>query len=164
MDEFVDSKMWLTRGSSVIFDKVMLGPLLSAGALLSLREALSWLSAWPAEPPAGSRTVLVGGLDTVLEVLSPDDAADFVRQCIRPLISEFQNNWTECGLVFGLNTPAQRIEEHPVTEMVYFVNRDGEKICLSTELWNGSAVTDMRRLVRADGNTRVRGGYYAPRS
>jgi hypothetical protein len=164
MDEFVDSRMWLTRGSSVIFDKVMLGPLLSAGALLSLREALSWLSAWPTEPPSGSRTVLVGGLDTVLEVLSPTDASDFVRRHVRPLIAEFQNNWSECGLVFGLNTPAQRIEEHPVTEMVYFVNRDGEKICLSTELWNGSAVTDMRRLVRRDGNTHVRGGYYAPRS
>ena len=108
--------------------------------------------------------MLVGGLDTVLEILSPDDAAEFVRRPIRPLIAEFQNNWTECGLVFGLNTPAQRIEEHPVTEMVYFVNRDGERICLSTELWNGSAVTDMRRLVRTDGNKRVRGGYYAPRS
>lgn len=164
MDEFVDSKMWLTRGSSVIFDKVMLGPLLSDGALISLREALSWLTAWPTQSPTSGRTVLVGGLDTVLEVLSPDDAAEFVRRRIRPLIAEFQSNWTECGLVFGLNTPAQRIEEHAVTEMVYFVNRDGEKICLSTELWNGSAVTDMRRLVRKDGNQHVRGGYYAPRS
>lgn len=166
MDEFVDSRMWLTRGSSVIFDKVMLGPLLSAGALISLREALSWLRSWPSAPPHGGKTVLVGGLDTVLEVLPVQDAEDFVRRNIRPLIAEFQNHWTECGLVFGLNTPAQRIREDPVSEMVYFETRNDERICLSTELWNGSAVTDMRRLMRTDraAGQKVCGGYYAPRS
>ncbi|MBE7508220.1 MAG: hypothetical protein HS101_18310 [Planctomycetia bacterium] len=166
MEEFVDSKMWLTRGSSVIFDKIMLGPLLNDGALISLRQALSWLSSWPSAPPTSGRTVLLGGLDTVLEVLPTRDAEDFVRRQIRPLIAEFQNRWTECGLVFGMNTPAPRIVEDPVTEMVHFENRDGERLCLSTELWNGSAVTDMRRLVRTDraAGQKVRGGYYAPRS
>lgn len=166
MDEFVDSKMWLTRGSSVIFDKVMLGPVLADGSLVPLRQVLGWLSAWPSATPNGGRTVLVGGLDTVLEVLPPREAEDFMRQRIRPLISEFQNRWTECGLVFGLNAEPERLIEDPVSEMVNFKRRDDVQICLSTELWNGSAVTDMRRLVRTDrtAGQRVCGGYYAPRS
>lgn len=166
MDEFVDSKMWLTRGSSVIFDKVMLGPLLTEGALIPLRQAIGWLSAWPSATPTGGRTVLVGGLETVLEVLPVRGAEDLVRRYIRPLIAEFQNRWTECGLVFGLNTEPRRLIEDPVSEMVNFKRRDDMQICLSTELWNGSAVTDMRRLVRMDraAGQKICGGYYAPRS
>ncbi|MBX3394309.1 MAG: hypothetical protein KF841_02975 [Phycisphaerae bacterium] len=166
MDEFVDSKMWLTRGSSVIFDKVMLGPLLTEGALIPLRQALSWLSSWPSATPTGGKTVLVGGLETVLEMLAVSDAEDFVRRYIRPLIAEFQSCWPEHGLVFGLNTEPGRLIEDPVSEMVNLKRRDDTTICLSTELWNGSAVTDMRRLVRTDraSGQKVRGGYYAPRS
>lgn len=166
MEDFVDSKMWLTRGSSIIFDKTMLGPVLAEQALVPLRQVLNWLSAWPSSTPNGGRTVLVGGLDTILEVLSQREAEDFVRQRVRPLIAEFQNRWTECGLVFGLNAEPERLIEDPVSEMVNFKRRDDIQICLSTELWNGSAATDMRRLVRTDRGTgqRVRGGYYAPRS
>jgi hypothetical protein len=110
--------------------------------------------------------VLVGGLETVLEVLPVREAEDLVRRYIRPLIAEFQNRWTESGLVFGLNTEPQRLIEDPVTEMVNFKRRDDVTICLSTELWNGSAVTDMRRLVRTDreAGRKICGGYYAPRS
>ena len=67
--------------------------------------------------------------------------------------------------MFGLNTPSQRVFEDPVTEHVFFIRRDEVRICLSTDLWNGSAVTDLGRLVRTvDGGKQVIGGYYCPRS
>jgi hypothetical protein len=165
MREFVDSTMWRTRGSSVVFDKVMLGSLLNEGSLVSLRQALRWLDVWPSMPPVFGQSVLVAGLDAVLEVLPREEAEGFARQRIRKLIAEFQDRWTEFSLVFGLNTPAQRIWEDPVTEHVFFITRTDERICLSTDLWNGSATTDMGRLVRTDDRGKlVVGGYYAPRS
>ncbi len=173
MEDFIDSNMWKNRGSSVIFDKIMLGPLLNQGALVSLRTALGWLSRWPvdlasANPHAapGCRTVLIAGLDTVLEVVPPDQAVALVREDVRRIVREFQDRWPEYGLVFGLNTPGARMWEDPASEQVYFVTRDKQRICLSTELWNGSSVTDMGRLLRTDQQARqqVCGGYYAPRS
>ena len=95
MREFVNSKMWLRRGTSVVFDKAMLGPLLQENALVPLREALAWIDCWPVRLPVGGRTILVGGLDTILEVLPQSEAEQFARTRIRRLIAEFQDRWTE---------------------------------------------------------------------
>src|SRR5690242_394101 len=101
MREFIDSPMWQRRGTSIVFDKTMLGPLLASGVLISLREALSWLHEWPVSSPVSSRSVLVAGLDTVLDVLPKDEAEHFVRERVRRLIAEFQDRWVDHALIFG---------------------------------------------------------------
>lgn len=159
------SAFWTTRGSSVVFDKQLLGPLLNANTLVPLRVALSWLSTWPANPPGGNQTILVGGLDTVLEVLSAADAEAFVQKNIRVLIRRFQEQWNECGIVFGFAVPKERFKES-IQEEVFFVNRSGDEIPLSDAIWNGAAAHDMWRLMRRGdtGQQLAHGGYYAPRS
>lgn len=48
--ETILTTVWQRRGSSVIFDQKSLGPFISNGAVISLRQALSWakglLSRW----------------------------------------------------------------------------------------------------------------------
>ena len=51
----MSSSAWLRRGSSIVFDRLTLGPLIGGGALVSMREALGWMNAWPAEPPGTAR-------------------------------------------------------------------------------------------------------------
>lgn len=161
----MSSSAWLRRGSSIVFDKHSLGPLITDGCLVSLREALSWMKSWPAQPPDDRQTVLVGGLETCLEVFSPEDAEAFLRNRIKPFVLEFQSRWDQRGLVFGFGTPEKSFEVTASQEEVLFLRRDRKRVRLSYSLWDGSATMNVTRLVRDDGQTgkRVTLGYYVPR-
>jgi len=169
--KIMSATTWKTRGSSIVFDKEMLGPLLDEGCLVSLREVLSWLrpGAWPSIMPIGTRgkaveTVLVGGMDTLMEVETVEDAERFVQLRVRHLISEFQRHWgQEHGLVFGFASKPQQFVVS-VREEVRYIRRDLQEIRLSSTLWNGAAAEDLWQLVRKDSaRPRVVGGYYVPR-
>jgi hypothetical protein len=75
----MSSSAWLRRGSSIVFDRFTLGPLIVGDALVSMREALKWMNAWPAEPPGNGQTVLVCGIETVLDVMEPAEAQNLTR-------------------------------------------------------------------------------------
>lgn len=161
----MSSTAWLRRGSSVVFDKQSLGRLIADGKLFSLREALSWMQAWPPEPPHGPSTILIGGLETCLEVLSPADAESFLRNRIKPIILEFQARWDQCGLVFGFGTSDRSFEVTASEEEVLFLKRGGERVRLSYALWDGSATLDVTRLVRSEAQTsqQITVGYHVLR-
>src|SRR5437868_653361 len=97
----MSSSSWQRRGSSVVFHSTLLGPLIVEGHLVSLWKALGWLNHWPAEPPARGATVLVGGLEACLELLSLEEGKQFLKARIKPFILEFQHHWDQRGLVFG---------------------------------------------------------------
>ena len=161
----MSSTSWLRRGSSVVFDKQSLGPLIAGGCMVSLRQAFSWLSAWPSGPPCDADTVLVCGLETCLEVLSSDDAERFLQSRVKPFILEFQSRWDQRGLVFGFGTPERSFEVTPADEEVRFRTRGSEPIRLSQALWDGSATLNVTRLVRSDsqGGGQVTVGFHVPR-
>lgn len=154
---------WRGRGSSIVFDKRLLGPLLATCPVVSLRQALAWVPAWPTQSPPTGSTIVVGGLETVLETLPPADAETFVRQRIRALINEFQQQWDQCGLVFGLLVAPQRFKV-TVQGEVLFVTRTHDEIRLSATVWNGSASDDLFELIFKDPATgqQVRGGFHVP--
>jgi hypothetical protein len=160
----MSSSAWQRRGSSVVYHRHMLGPLIAAGCLMSLREALGWLHNWPDAPPGNGQTVLVGGLETSLEVLSPAEAEDFLRRRVQPFISVLQSRWDQRGLVFGFGCPSQRfrINTH---EEVLFSHPQGGVVRLSSSLWNGAAGQDMYRLFTKDPATNqlVPGGFHVRR-
>lgn len=160
----MSSSGWQRRGSSVIFHKAMLGPMITGGHLVSLREALGWLNRWPAEPPGGGNTVLVGGLEACLEVLTRQEAETFLAARVKPLILEFQYHWDQRGLVFGFGGSERRFRLDAQDQVVFSCPAGGA-VRLSEFLWNGAARDEMFRLLMADPDTprAVTGGFHVRR-
>ena len=156
----MSSSAWLRRGSSIVFDRFTLGPLIGGGALVSMREALGWMNAWPAEPPGNGQTVLVCGIETFLDVMEPAEAQNFLKNRVNPFVQEFQARWDQRGLVFGFGTHERSFEVTPSEEEVLFIRRNGERVRLSSSLWNGGATMNIARLVRYEQGKRITVGYY----
>lgn len=162
--EDMTSSGWQRRGSSVVFHPKLLGPLIDAGCMVSLREALGWMKSWPATAPGNGQTVLVAGLETVLEVVAPQEAEEFLRSRIKAYIHEFQSHWDQRGLVFGFGCPASRFRVDAF-EDVKFTGPGERGVGLSMNLWNGSAREDMCRILVDDTGTGRQevGGFYVRR-
>jgi hypothetical protein len=161
----ISNNVWQRRGSCVIFDQQSLGAFISEGAVISLRQALAWSKGLPANPPVPGRTILISGLETVIEIMEPQEAEDFLTHQIRPLLLHLQNRWTDCGVVFGFTSHHKAFEETALEEEVMFRRRDRRQVRLSEGLWDGSATVNMKRVVR-DGNQpgeEVIVGYYVAR-
>lgn len=158
----LSSQVWKNRGSCVIFDSQTLGDLLAADEAVSLRQALGWLNKLPDDPPSAS--IVIYGLQTILEILPPEDANSFLLHRVRPLLTLIQNNWPACGVILAFTAPRQAFEEEPVDDEVLYVRRGQGKIRLSDGLWDGSASVNLKRLVKDGPNGKKEIiGYYVAR-
>jgi len=163
--ESISNSVWQRRGSCVIFDQKSLGSFIADGSVISLRQALTWSKGLPASPPVPGRTILISGLETVIETTEPQKAEDFLSCRIRPLLIHLQNRWTDCGVVFGFTSHHKAFEETALEEEVLFRRRDRKQIRLSEGLWDGSATVNMKRVVREGDQPKeeVIVGYYVAR-
>lgn len=163
--ETISNSVWQRKGSSVIFDSVSLGRFISEGAVVSLREALGWMKGFPPTPPVTGRTILISGLEALLETMSPEESNEYLACRIRPLIIEFQSRWTDCGIIFGFSAHEKAFVETAKEEEVLLRRRDGTAVRLSEGLWDGSATVNMKRVVREDSEPgkEVVVGYYVAR-
>lgn len=163
--ESISTTVWQRKGSCVIFDKESLGSFISDGAVVSLRQALTWPKSLPSNPPVPDRTILISGLETVIETMEPAKAEEFLTRRIRPLLIHLQNRWTGCGVVFGFTSHNKSFEETALNEEVLFRRRDRKNVRLSEGLWDGSATVNMKRVVREGGKPgeEVIIGYYVAR-
>ncbi len=150
MMDTITNTVWQRRGSCVIFDQKSLGPFISEGEVISLRQALSWSREIPAAPPVPGQTILISGLETVIETMEPQKAEDFLCCQIRPLLIHLQNRWTDYGIVFGFTSHPSAFEETETAlkEEVLFHRRDRKYVRLSEGLWGGSATGNMKQVVR----------------
>ena len=144
----ISNNVWQRRGSCVVFDQKSLGAFIADGAVVSLRQVMAWAKAIPANPPVPGRTILISGLETVLETMDPPEAEDFLMQRIRSLLIALQGSWTDCGIVFGFTSNSKTFEETSLEEEVLFRRRDRKHVRLSEGLWDGSAAVNMKRIVR----------------
>ncbi|MDD2316836.1 MAG: hypothetical protein PHD57_05760 [Desulfobacterales bacterium] len=163
--ESISNTVWQRQGSCVVFDQKSLGPIITDGALVSLRQALAWSKGMPADPPVPGRTILVSGLETMIETMAPQEGEAFLVHRIRPLLINLQNRWTYCGVVFGFSTHPRAFEETALKEEVLFRRRDRKTVRLSESLWDGSAAASMKRVVREGDQPgqEVIVGYYVAR-
>ena len=118
--EAISNSVWQRRGSCILFDQKSLGPFIADGAVISLRQALVWSRGLPANSPVPGRTILISGLETVVETMEPREAEDFLSRRIRPLLILLQNRWTDCGVVFGFTSHPNTFEETALKEEVLF--------------------------------------------
>jgi hypothetical protein len=137
---------WRRTGSSIVFGATELTHLLQQSdapkkevLITSLRHVLGWAaSEWPATPPDGAHTVVVTGLDAVLETMSVADGEAFLRKEVKGAIQVSQHHWTAAGLVFAFPVPPNRFSED-MDEHVLFERGAGGLVKLSWGLWNGAA-------------------------
>ena len=133
---------WLYQGSSIVFNRAMLGPLITQNGMISLRQALSWLNGWPAAPIGNGQTILVAGLEVYLDVMDVADSEKLLRQRIKPFILEFQSRWDQCGLVFGFSQ-VEKFKTNAAEDEVLFQRKDRSQVRFSRHLWDGVSTASL---------------------
>ena len=163
--ETISNTVWQRKGSSIVFDQKSLGPFIADGSVISLRQLLSWTKGLPENPPVPGKTILVSGLETIVETMAPQEAEAFLSRRVRPLIIDLQNRWNNCGMVFGFSAHRNAFKETSLEEEVLFQRRDKKQIRLSEGLWDGSAAINMKRIVREGDKpeSEIIIGYYVAR-
>lgn len=157
---------WKRRGSSIVWSLDLLGPLITEGEATPLRVSLEWLrSGLPDEPPGDRQTILIGGLQTVLENMPDSEAGyNWLRQNVLPLCRECSRHWASVGLVFAMDGPARMFTHNDADDLVYFgrSNDRGKQISLTRGIWNGAS-TGMGAYKLLVGDTNEIGGYHVNR-
>ncbi|MBI4291277.1 MAG: hypothetical protein HY661_07360 [Betaproteobacteria bacterium] len=157
------AQSWKRRGCSIVWSPELLTPLITDADATPLRTVLEWEHhGLPESPPGGSRTVLVGGLQTVLEVMPDTDTAyAWLRENILSLCRRWCNHWGNVGLVFGMDGPGKLFQLNEADDLVYFgkgSDRD-TKLCLTRAIWNGAATgTGVFKLITE--GTKEIGGFH----
>lgn len=142
MDDMT-SDAWQRSGSSIIWSPELLEPLIRRGHAVPLLTPLEWMEVgFPEAPPGDESTVLVGGLQTVLETApTPEAAFRWLRERIMPLIRASQEHWPGVGLVFGMDGPKSLFSLSEADDRVCFGRAQDrrQKVKLTLAIWNGAA-------------------------
>lgn len=154
---------WKRQGSSVIWDKDTLESLLPVASLVSLRTFLTWHAAWPAQLPRPSRTILVGGLQTILETLSPTEGEAFLLHRVQALISRQQSKMEQVGVIFAFHNATHRAFDITQRDEEISYKRTGQPLMpLSVPLWGRGSSADIHQVMRS-GPPREAIGYHVRR-
>jgi hypothetical protein len=139
---------WKRRGCSLVWSPVLLHDLITGIDATPLDIVLGWQrSGFPNDTPSGANTVLVGGLQTVLNVM-PDAETSYawLRANILPLCRRWTNHWPTVGLVFGMDGPSKIFELNEADDLVYYGRETdrNKRVCLTRAIWNGAATGTSR--------------------
>ena len=91
--KILSTTSWQRQGSCILFGLTEIQELLNQKAMVSLREFLSWRNNVPDDPPIpeDADTILVCGLETVMDTLSAEEAQEFLQYQVRPVIKNIQD-------------------------------------------------------------------------
>ncbi|WP_158755192.1 hypothetical protein [Dyella sp. S184] len=119
MRQLQDS-VWQRRGVSWLWDGEALGKVAMASEAWSLREFLIAAEDWPDELPSNSgNTLVVGGLEGCLDLLSPAQAEEWLGSTMKDALLSFQSAYEgAAALVFWLPSGAGRITINSATDAV----------------------------------------------
>ncbi|MCW5257557.1 hypothetical protein D5038_14650 [Verminephrobacter aporrectodeae subsp. tuberculatae] len=112
--------VWQRHGISWIWNAQARNQLCTASEVWSLRQFLQAVEQWPRDLPSKhGNTLVVGGLDGSLDLLTPDDAETWLGEEIKEAILSFQSHYQgETALIFWLPCGQDRIKCHPATDSI----------------------------------------------
>ena len=165
----MDSTSWRRMGSSIVWSPELLGPLIREVEAVPLRAALGWMQdGFPDEPPGDSQTILIGGVQTVLDTLmttsSADEAYEWLRQNVLPFVRAVRSQWDRVGVVFGMDGPGKLFTLNEADDLVYFgKSRDRDhQVRITLGIWNGASTGQGAYQLLVPGTNEV-GGYHVKR-
>ena len=160
---------WKRTGSSIVWHPDLLADLVRDIEPTPLRELLGWLkTGFPEDTPGGHQTVLIGGLQTVVDTMmqanAPDIVEGWVRANVQASVRIAQHHWPKVGMVFVMDGPESLARLNEGDEIVYFGrgNDRSRKVKLSSGLWNGAASGEGAYQLLVE-NSREVGGYFVKR-
>lgn len=119
MRQLLDT-VWQRHGTSWIWDEEARNEVCAASEVWSLRQFLQAVGNWPEDLPSNdNRTLVVAGLEGILDLLTPDDAEAWLGDTIKTAILSFQDEYGgEASLIFWLPLGHSRLKVQTATDAV----------------------------------------------
>ncbi len=153
---------WTRRGFSLLWDATTLKSIASPAEAVDLREFLSIAKCWQEDlPSCDGDTLIVTGMEGVLDSLGSDELSAWLEQDLRPAMLSFQEEYEgQAGLIMWLPSGGKRIEMDRATERYYWKPHGQTRIALGQMLWGGAEADVERLLVSDDPNPDIDGQAY----
>ncbi|WP_052130212.1 hypothetical protein [Ureibacillus sinduriensis] len=141
----ISSDTWVRKGISLLWDASKLSSITNVQSILSVRQFLSFYKTeWPDELlSANGYAMIVSGLDTLIDVMEPEEIIDWLENNFYRALLSFQSMYEgQCSLIFWIPDGQKRLEQK--ADGIYYWNCSGPyngiQIPLSRCLWNGAAI------------------------
>jgi hypothetical protein len=144
---------WKRRGISLLWQAEALAQICAPAEAVSIRHFLNPAQPWRNELPAANGDALVVvGVEGCIDALTPEDAAIWIEEDLKPRIFDFQSEYEgQASLIFWLPAGRQRIRMDAATEEYSWLCSaafSGQSIALGRHLWSG-AESDVYRIIDA---------------
>lgn len=114
------SDVWQRQGHSLLWNAPALSRLVTPQEIVTLRQFFALVDAWPDDLPANDgRTLVVVGLESALDSLHPEDAAEWLESDLREALRSFEYAYDVAALIFWLPGGQRRIKANPAQPGVY---------------------------------------------
>jgi hypothetical protein len=146
----VRDSTWSRRGLSLLWGAETLAQLAPPHEVIPIRSFFSLANNWPDElPSAGGKTLVVVGVEGVVDTLSPEDAERWLEEDLKPHLFSFQEEYEgQAGLVLWLPSGRHRVHMMRATEnyLWHCAPPAGRTMALGRVVWGG-AEADVGRIL-----------------
>jgi len=136
---------WKRSGISLLWDPTEVGEVVKLEDIVSIRQYMHlYQTEWPDDLPSlYGDALVVSGLDTIMDLLEPEDLVYWLEKKLYPSLLSFQSMYEgQCALIFWLPDSQKRLELK--ADGIFYWKCTGtyqeKEIPLSTCLWNGAAI------------------------
>ena len=145
---------WMRRGFTLLWSPETLANVAQPSQVVSARQFFAMANAWPEElPGSGGDALVVSGFEGCLDVLSGQDAEQWIENDLKEVILSFQDEYQgQAGLIFWLPSGRNRISMTGASEEYYWKHRTSESdrgLHIGRLLWSG-AENEVERLLDSE--------------
>ena len=142
MRGILKSEIWKRSGISILWEINPVIECIRNSEVITLNQLFRFsIEGWPEELPSFSDSaIIVSGLESVLDLLSSDEAKKWLDQRLYPLLLEFQKVYEGyAALIFVIPQCSERIKYITSEDTFHWIcNYDNKEIPFSSSLWNGA--------------------------